>query len=67
MTLLRMIRHWRAWNAGETAAFAPDIADDLIASGVAELVAPKVSDPALEAPHSTPEPQPRRPGRPRKT
>jgi hypothetical protein len=63
MKVLRMIRNWRIWNAGETAGFPDAVADELIASGVAELAAPEVSEPA-------PEPQPapvRRPGRPRKT
>jgi hypothetical protein len=64
MILLRMIRNWRIWNAGETAGFPAALADELIASGVAELAAPEVSELAME-----PEPEPapvRRPGRPRK-
>jgi hypothetical protein len=70
MKVLRMIRNWRIWNAGETAGFPDAVADELIASGVAELAAPEVSEPAPEVSEPAPEPQPapvRRPGRPRKT
>jgi hypothetical protein len=43
MTLVRMIRSWRAWNAGETAAFTADVADELVRTGVAEIATPEPS------------------------
>lgn len=58
MILLRILRPFGLWNAGETASFPPERAAEIIASGYGESVA---AEPAAEAPAAA-EPAKRRKG-----
>lgn len=41
--LVRMLRSYRCWNAGETAGFRPDVAQTLVSKGAAVYVKEKPS------------------------
>lgn len=61
MILVRVLRHFGAWNAGETAGFPAERAQQLIEAGFAEMVAPDVQaerqDVAELAPSELPAPE----------
>jgi hypothetical protein len=67
MTIVRFVRHWQAYNSGETAGFLPAIADNLCKQGVAVLVAAGEEAPAVaDAPVIETVAETSRRGRPRK-
>jgi hypothetical protein len=56
--LVRVLRHFGAWNAGETAGFPAERAQQLIEAGVAELVAPEAQAERDDAAEAAPAEQP---------
>lgn len=59
MVVVRLLRYWRGYNAGETASFPADLAEPLIMGGFAE----PVTAPGSATADAAAAPKPARPAR----